>query len=146
MEDQARTDGYWPSTALVLAISACGGTSSTNPAAGGSPPGGSAAALPLPRPRRRPPRGPPRSPGGTLSIAWASDIQYFDPAKGYDVVSWPAERLMFETLITLRQRHEARPTPRHRPADRLGRRQDVHVQAPDRGEVRQSGRDRGRRR
>jgi ABC-type transport system substrate-binding protein len=37
--------------------------------------------------------------GGTLSIGWNSDIQYFDPAKGYDVVSWPAERLIFEGLL-----------------------------------------------
>jgi oligopeptide transport system substrate-binding protein len=37
--------------------------------------------------------------GGTLSIAWNSDIQYFDPAKGYDVVSWPAERLIYEQLL-----------------------------------------------
>jgi ABC-type transport system substrate-binding protein len=38
--------------------------------------------------------------GGTLSIAWESDIQYLDPALGYDVVSWPAERLMYDTLVT----------------------------------------------
>jgi peptide/nickel transport system substrate-binding protein/oligopeptide transport system substrate-binding protein len=38
--------------------------------------------------------------GGTLSIGFESDIQYFDPALGYDVVSWPAERMMFETLVT----------------------------------------------
>jgi ABC-type transport system substrate-binding protein len=37
--------------------------------------------------------------GGTLSIAWNSDIQYFDPAKGYDVVSWPAEKLIYEQLL-----------------------------------------------
>jgi oligopeptide transport system substrate-binding protein len=37
--------------------------------------------------------------GGTLSIAWNGDIQYFDPAKGYDVVSWPAERLIYEQLL-----------------------------------------------
>ncbi|MFL5681439.1 MAG: ABC transporter substrate-binding protein, partial [Chloroflexota bacterium] len=43
--------------------------------------------------------GPPQANGGTLSIAFNSDIQYFDPAKGYDVVSWPAERLIFEQLL-----------------------------------------------
>jgi peptide/nickel transport system substrate-binding protein len=37
--------------------------------------------------------------GGTLSIAFLSDIQTLDPAQGYDVVSWPAEQLMFETLV-----------------------------------------------
>jgi peptide/nickel transport system substrate-binding protein/oligopeptide transport system substrate-binding protein len=42
---------------------------------------------------------PPTKNGGTLSIAFNSDIQYFDPAKGYDVVSWPAERLIYEQLL-----------------------------------------------
>jgi ABC-type transport system substrate-binding protein len=37
--------------------------------------------------------------GGTVSVAFNSDIQYFDPAKGYDVVSWPAERLIYEPLL-----------------------------------------------
>ena len=37
--------------------------------------------------------------GGTMSIGWNGDIQYFDPAKGYDVTSWPAERLIFEPLL-----------------------------------------------
>jgi ABC-type transport system substrate-binding protein len=41
---------------------------------------------------------PPK--GGTLSVAYKSDIQTLDPSQGYDVVSWPAERLLFETLIT----------------------------------------------
>jgi ABC-type transport system substrate-binding protein len=38
--------------------------------------------------------------GGTLSIGFESDIQYSDPALAYDFVSWPANRLMFETLVT----------------------------------------------
>ncbi len=38
--------------------------------------------------------------GGTLSIAFKSDIQTLDPSQGYDVVSWPAERLIFDTLLT----------------------------------------------
>jgi peptide/nickel transport system substrate-binding protein/oligopeptide transport system substrate-binding protein len=38
--------------------------------------------------------------GGTLSIGYKSDIQTFDPSQGYDVVSWPAERLLFDTLVT----------------------------------------------
>jgi ABC-type transport system substrate-binding protein len=37
--------------------------------------------------------------GGTLSIGYKSDIQTFDPSQGYDVVSWPAERLIFDTLL-----------------------------------------------
>jgi oligopeptide transport system substrate-binding protein len=40
------------------------------------------------------------SPTGTLSIAFASDIDSLDPAIGYDFVSWPAERLIYETLVT----------------------------------------------
>ncbi|MEP6638357.1 MAG: ABC transporter substrate-binding protein, partial [Chloroflexota bacterium] len=37
--------------------------------------------------------------GGNLSIGWNGEIQWLDPALGYDVTSWPAERLMFETLL-----------------------------------------------
>jgi ABC-type transport system substrate-binding protein len=37
--------------------------------------------------------------GGTLSIGWNGEIQWLDPAVGYDVTSWPAERLMFEPLM-----------------------------------------------
>ena len=83
--------------ALGLAVTACSPTvspgnstaASTPPAsAGQSSPAesaaGSSAAI---------------SQGGTLSIAWASDIQYFDPAKAYDVVSWPADRLIYEQLL-----------------------------------------------
>ncbi|HTE66880.1 MAG TPA: ABC transporter substrate-binding protein, partial [Candidatus Binatia bacterium] len=38
--------------------------------------------------------------GGTLSIGYLSDIQTFDPSQGYDVVSWPAERLLYDTLVS----------------------------------------------
>jgi peptide/nickel transport system substrate-binding protein len=37
--------------------------------------------------------------GGNLSIGFNSEIQWLDPSQGYDVVSWPAERLIFETLL-----------------------------------------------
>ncbi len=37
--------------------------------------------------------------GGTLSIGWNGEIQWLDPALGYDVTSWPAERLIFEPLM-----------------------------------------------
>jgi len=37
--------------------------------------------------------------GGTLSVGTESDIFSLDPSQGYDVISWPAERLMFETLL-----------------------------------------------
>ncbi|HEY8846709.1 MAG TPA: hypothetical protein VIM24_08630, partial [Candidatus Limnocylindrales bacterium] len=83
--------------ALGLAVTACSPTASPgNSTAASTPPAttgqsapaesaaGSSAAI---------------TRGGTLSIAWASDIQYFDPAKGYDVVSWPAARLIYEQLL-----------------------------------------------
>jgi peptide/nickel transport system substrate-binding protein len=41
--------------------------------------------------------------GGTLSIGWNGEIQWLDPALGYDVTSWPAERLMFEPLMAYDQ-------------------------------------------
>ena len=37
--------------------------------------------------------------GGTLSIGWNGEIQWLRPGLGYDVTSWPAERLMFEPLL-----------------------------------------------
>jgi ABC-type transport system substrate-binding protein len=37
--------------------------------------------------------------GGTLSIGANGEIQWLDPALGYDTVSWPAERLVFESLL-----------------------------------------------
>jgi ABC-type transport system substrate-binding protein len=37
--------------------------------------------------------------GGTLSIGANGEIQWLDPALGYDTVSWPAERLIFESLL-----------------------------------------------
>ena len=81
--------------------------------------------------------------GGTLSIGWNGEIQWLDPALGYDVNSWPAERLMFEPLLG----YDATTTTLHavarrRDADGLGRRQGLHLQAPQRRELRQRGRQR----
>jgi ABC-type transport system substrate-binding protein len=84
---------------IVLIASACGTTSSPAPSGGASvaPPAStpaesagasSAASAPATIPQ-----------GGTLSIGWNGEIQWLDPALGYDVTSWPAERLMFEALL-----------------------------------------------
>lgn len=35
----------------------------------------------------------------TLSIAWQGDIELRDPALGYDLTSWQAERMVFEPLL-----------------------------------------------
>jgi oligopeptide transport system substrate-binding protein len=78
----ARTRFTGGSAGLILLLAACGGSAASPSAPAGS---GSSAA-------------PTR--GGTLSIAYQSDIATLDPTQGYDVVSWPAERLIFETLIT----------------------------------------------
>lgn len=37
--------------------------------------------------------------GGTLSIAYNSDLQHLDPALSYDTVSQPAVRLLFDSLL-----------------------------------------------
>jgi oligopeptide transport system substrate-binding protein len=98
MERTARTrHGRWVTAfiAVGLVASACGTTASP------SSPASSAAGAPgpsAPETSAAPPSSAPTQ-GGTLSIGWNSDIQYFDPAKGYDVVSWPAERLIFEALL-----------------------------------------------
>jgi peptide/nickel transport system substrate-binding protein len=62
----------------MVVLAACNPNASTTPAASG---------------------GASEAPTGTLSIAFLSDVQTLDPAQGYDVVSWPAERLIFETLL-----------------------------------------------
>lgn len=72
---------------------ACGTSASPAPSAGGG-----ASGAPSEAPSVAP--GSAAHIGGTLSIAFESDIQYLDPALGYDFVSFPAERLMFETLVT----------------------------------------------
>lgn len=46
-----------------------------------------------------PSEGPGNGATGTLSIAWEGDIASLDPSQGYDYISWPAERLIFETLV-----------------------------------------------
>ena len=40
------------------------------------------------------------STGGVISIGFEGDIASLDPSQGYDFISWPAERLIFETLVT----------------------------------------------
>lgn len=52
---------------------------------------------------------PSASAGGVLSIGFEGDIASLDPSQGYDFISWPAERLMFETLITYGESTELVP-------------------------------------
>ena len=83
--------------ALGLAVTACSPTASPgNSTAASTPPASAGQSAPA---ESAAGSSAAISQGGTLSIAWASDIQYFDPAKGYDVVSWPAERLIYEQLL-----------------------------------------------
>jgi ABC-type transport system substrate-binding protein len=93
----------WRTSALgvivILVASACGTQRSPAPSGGGSvapgasAPAGSAAATS----GASAPANTPQ--GGTLSIGWNGEIQWLDPALGYDVNSWPAERLIFEPLL-----------------------------------------------
>ena len=96
-----------PSAALgvviMLVAGACGTQSSPAPsvpssATGSIPPAATAAGS---APAASTPASAPASipQGGTLSIGWNGEIQWLDPALGYDVTSWPAERLMFEPLM-----------------------------------------------
>jgi ABC-type transport system substrate-binding protein len=78
--------------AAILVASACTPAASTAPSGpagtGGSSPGASEPAATA-----------GIASGGTLSIGWNGEIQWLDPALGYDVTSWPAERLIFEGLV-----------------------------------------------
>ncbi len=93
------TTGRWLAGFLALGLvgGACSPAATTAPSSGPSTPAGSPGASSPGESAATGSTAP--SQGGTLSIAWASDIQYFDPAKGYDVVSWPAERLIYEGLL-----------------------------------------------
>ena len=82
---------------LGLVVGACSPASSPAPSAGGPGPAATAGES-AEAPSAEAPSAAPTT-GGTLSIAFASDIQYFDPAKAYDVVSWPADRLIYEQLL-----------------------------------------------
>src|SRR3990172_12635523 len=76
---------------LVVVVAACSGATSPTPAASGPPP--SAAQSPVPSTA-------PSDQGGKLSVGLSSDVFTLDPAIGYDVYSWPAERLLYDTLVT----------------------------------------------
>ncbi|MEA2619552.1 MAG: peptide/nickel transport system substrate-binding protein [Chloroflexota bacterium] len=85
---------------ISLVAGACGAASSPAPSAGSgaaTPPPSSGSTGPGPSSVASPSSGIPQ--GGTLSIGWNGEIQWLDPALGYDVTSWPAERLMFEPLL-----------------------------------------------
>ncbi len=86
---------------LMLVAGACGASSSPAPSseastAASAPPSVTGSA-PAESGAASEPAGIPQ--GGTLSIGWNGEIQWLDPALGYDVTSWPAERLMFEQLL-----------------------------------------------
>ena len=80
---------------IMLVAGACGAQSSPAPSAAASPP--AEASAPAASTAASEPAGIPQ--GGTLSVGFNGEIQWLDPAVGYDVNSWPAERLMFEPLL-----------------------------------------------
>jgi len=80
--------------ATVLVASACTPAASTAPSGPGATTGaGETAGASGPAATEGIPT------GGTLSVGNSGEIQWLDPALGYDTVSWPAERLMFEALL-----------------------------------------------
>ena len=90
---------------MALLAGACGSTSSPAPSvaasAGATTTTSAAPSEPAASVAASQPAGIPQ--GGTLSIGWNGEIQWLDPALGYDVTSWPAERLMFEPLLAYDQ-------------------------------------------
>ncbi|HJP70758.1 MAG TPA: ABC transporter substrate-binding protein [Candidatus Limnocylindria bacterium] len=76
---------------LILLLAACGAQNAASPSAAeseGSGDGGTDASQPA------------SGGGGTVSIGFEGDIASLDPSQGYDYISWPAEQLIFETLVT----------------------------------------------
>jgi oligopeptide transport system substrate-binding protein len=85
--------------AVMLVAGACGASSSPAPsqAPASEAPASAGESAPAASSAASQPASIPQ--GGTLSIGWNGEIQWLDPALGYDVTSWPAERLMFEPLL-----------------------------------------------
>jgi ABC-type transport system substrate-binding protein len=85
-----------------LLVTACGGTATPAPAsAPASSPGTSAASPPASVAAASPSAQASTIPqGGTLSVAYQSDLQHLDPAVMYDTVGIAAVRLMFEAPLT----------------------------------------------
>ena len=84
---------------VILSAGACQAQSSPAPSAAAS--AAPAASAPEVSAAASEPAGIPQ--GGTLSIGWNAEIQWLDPSQGYDVTSWPAERLIFEALMAYDQ-------------------------------------------
>lgn len=84
---------------IMLVAGACQVQSSQAPSIAASAVASAAAGASAPdvTPGASVPAGIPQ--GGKLSVGWNGEIQWLDPALGYDVTSWPAERLMFEPLL-----------------------------------------------
>jgi oligopeptide transport system substrate-binding protein len=79
-----------------LLAGACSGTTTT-----AAPPNPGTSAAASTAPAGASPSGPATIPqGGTLSIAYQSDLQHLDPAVMYDTVGIAAVRLMFEAPLT----------------------------------------------
>ena len=79
----------------ALMASACSPASSPAPTGGPSPTAGVSSA---PGPTESAAASIPQ--GGTLSIAYASDLQHLDPAVMYDTTGIAAVRLMFESPLS----------------------------------------------
>ena len=95
VERRARSLALTLTATLAIVVGACGGTpASVAPSEGGgaASPAASTASQPAPSTE-------PSGAGGTVSIGFESDIQYFDPALAYDTVSSAAQRLLFDQLV-----------------------------------------------
>jgi peptide/nickel transport system substrate-binding protein len=85
---------------VVLAVGACNAQSASQaPSGQASAPAGASAPAATTEASAPAPSTAAIPQGGSLSIGWNGEIQWLDPALGYDVTSWPAERLMFEPLL-----------------------------------------------
>jgi ABC-type transport system substrate-binding protein len=77
---------------LILLLAACGSQQASSASAEATEGGGDGEAAES--------EAAPAAEGGTISIGFEGDIASLDPSQGYDYISWPAERLIFETLVT----------------------------------------------
>src|SRR6478752_5762532 len=90
------------SAAFVIVVTACGGSATSSapsaaPPAASTAPGAATAAAPA--------SAAPASTagGGSLSIAFAADMQHLDPALAYDTTSWTVTPLIFDQLMMYKE-------------------------------------------
>ena len=125
-----------------LLVTACGGSATPAPSTAAPATAGPTGAAPSASvAEASPSAGASTIPrGGTLSIAYQSDLQHLDPAVMYDTVGIAAVRLMFEAPLTYDTGTKLEPMLASEMPTVSPDGTEVHDQVPDGRQLRQRGR------